>query len=58
MSNYRKVSKESVNVTSTNRGFRKIQQSVATYEQTERIVLFLSQKIVEKDGVHTKSVHL
>ena len=36
MSKYRKVLVEAVNVTSTNRGFRTIQHSVATYEQTKR----------------------
>ena len=35
MSKYRKVLEESVNVTSTTRGFRTIQHSVATYEQTK-----------------------
>ena len=33
MSKYRKVLREAVNVTSTNRGFRTIWHSVATYEQ-------------------------
>ena len=36
MSKYRKVLDESVNVTSTIRGFRPIQHSVATYEQTKK----------------------
>ena len=44
MSKYRKVLQEAVNVILTNRGFRKIQHSVATYEQTKRIVLLLSIK--------------
>ena len=36
MSNYRKVLEETVNVTSTNKGFRTIQHSVATYEQIKK----------------------
>ena len=36
MSKYRKVLEEAVNVTSTNRGFRTIQHSVATYEQLKK----------------------
>ena len=36
MSNYLKVLEEAVSVTSTNRGFRTIQHSVATYEQTKK----------------------
>ena len=42
MSKYRKLLEEPVNVTSTNRGFRTMKHSVATYEQTEKgIVLFV-----------------
>ena len=42
MSRYRKVLEEAVNVTSTNRGYRTMKHSVATYEQTKKgIVLFL-----------------
>ena len=36
MSKYRKVLEEAVNVTSSKRGFRTIQHSVATYEQTKK----------------------
>ena len=36
MAKYRKDSDEFVNVTSTNRGFRTVQHSVATYEQTKK----------------------
>ena len=36
ISKYCKVLQEAVNVTSTNRGFRTIQHSVATYEQTKK----------------------
>ena len=45
MSKYRILLEESVIKTSTNRGFRTIQCSVATYEQTKkRIILILSKK--------------
>ena len=36
MSNYCEVLEEAVNVISTNRGYRAIQHSVATYEQTKK----------------------
>ena len=59
MSKYRKVFEEAVNVTSTNRGFRTIQHSVATYEQTKKGLSYLCPKrIVEEDGIHTKTLHL
>ena len=44
MSKYRKVLEEANNVTSTNRGFRTIQHSVATYEKTKKgLSYFLSK---------------
>ena len=59
MSKYRKVLEESVNVTSTNRGFRTIQHSVATYEQTKKgLSYFYPKRITEQDGIHTKPLHL
>ena len=59
MSKYRKVLEESVNVTSTNRGFRTIQHSVATYEQTKKgLSYFYPRRIAEEDGIHTKPLHL
>ena len=59
MSKYRKVLEEAVNVTSTNRGFRTIQHSVATYEQTKKgFSYFCPKRIVEEDGKHTKPLHL
>ena len=59
MSKYRKVLEEAVNVTSTNRGFRTIQHSVATNEQTEKgLSYFNPKRIVEEDGIHTKPLHL
>ena len=57
-SKYRKVLEDAVNVTSTNKGFRTIQQSVATYEQTKKSMsYFYPKRIVEEDGRHTKSLH-
>jgi len=59
MSKYRKVLAEAVNVTSTNRGFRTIQHSVATYEQTKKgLSYFYPKRIVEEDGIHTKPLNL
>ena len=59
MSKYRKMLEEAVNVTSTNRGFRTIQHSVATYEQTKKgLTYFYPKRIVEEDGIHTKPLHL
>ena len=59
MPKYRKVLEEAFNVTSTNRGFRTIQHSLATYEQTKKRLTYLYRKrIVEEDGIHTKPLHL
>ena len=59
MSRYLKVLKEAVNVTSTNRGFRTIQHSVAKYEQTKkRLSYFYPKRILEEDGIHIKPLHL
>ena len=59
MSKYRKVSEKAINLTSTNRGFRTIQHSVATYEQTMKgLCYFYPKRIVEDDGIHTKPLHL
>ena len=59
MAKYRKVLEEAVNVTSTNRGFRTIQHSVATYEQTKKgLSYFYPKRIVEEDGIHTKPLNL
>ena len=43
MSKHRKVLHESVNVTSTNRGFGTVQHTVATYEQTKKHCPILAQ---------------
>ena len=55
MSMYREVLDEAVNVTSTKRGFRAIQHSVATYKQTKKgLSYFYPKKISDEDGIHTK----
>ena len=59
MSKYRKMLQEAVNVTSTNRGFKPTQHSVATYEQLkEGLSYFYPKTLVEEDGMHTKPLHL
>ena len=59
MPEYRKALEEAVNVTSTNRSFRTIQHSVATYEQTKKnLSYFYPRRIVEEDGIHTKPLPL
>ncbi len=51
---YRKVMQEIVNVTSTNRGFRKMNNSVMTYEQTKKgLSYFYPKRKVATDGIHT-----
>ena len=56
---YRCVLDEKINVHSTIRGFRTIQQSVCTYEQTKRgISYFYPKRIVLMDGIHTKPLLL
>ena len=58
MSEYRKVL-EAVNVTSTNRGFRTLKHSVATYEQTKKgLSYFYPKPLVEEDRIHTKPLDL
>ena len=59
MSKYRKVLQEAVNVTSTNRGVRTIQRSVAKYEQTKKeLSYFYPERKVEEDGILTEPLHL
>ena len=54
MAKYRKILAEAVNVSSTNRGFRTIQHSVATYEQKKKgLSYFYPKRTVEEDGIHT-----
>ena len=59
MAKYRKVLDEIVNVTSTNRGFRTVQHSVATYEQTKKgLFYFYPKRIVDSDGIHIRPLSL
>ena len=59
MSKYRKVLEEAVNVTSTNRGFRTMKHSVATYEQTKNgLSFFYPKRLVEEDGMHTQPLDI
>ena len=59
MAKYRKVLDEFVNVTSTNRGFRTVHHSVATYEQTKNgLSYFYPKRIVDSDGIHTRPLNL
>ena len=53
MAKYRKVWDEFVNVTSTNRGLRTVQISVAIYEQTKKgLSFFYPKRMVDADGIH------
>ena len=59
MAMYRKVLVEFINVTSTNRGFKTIHDSVATYEQTKKgQSYFYPKRIVDADGIHTRPLSL
>ena len=59
ISKYGKVLQEAVKVTSTNRGFRTIQHSVATYEQAkEGLSYSYPKRIVEENGIHTRPLHM
>ena len=59
MAKYREVLDEFINVTSTNRGFRTVHYSVATYEQTKkRLSYFYRKRIVDVDGFHTCPLNL
>ena len=50
---------EKVNVTLNNRGFRKNNHSVATYEQVRQgLSYFYPKRIVETNGIHTQSLNL
>ena len=58
MSKYRKVLEEVDNVTSPNRGFRSIQRSVTTYEQTKKgLSYFCPTKNVQQVGIHTRPLN-
>ena len=59
MAKYRKVLDEFINVTSTNRGFRTVHHSMATYEQTKKgLSHFYPRRIVDADGIHTRPLSL
>ena len=59
MPKYRKVLEEAVNVTSTNRRFRTIEHSAATYEQTKKSLSYFYPKWkVEEGGIHKKLLPL
>ena len=59
MAKYRKGLDEFINVTSTNRGFRTVHHSVATYEQTKKgLSYFYPKRIVDVDGIHTRPLSL
>ena len=59
MAKYRKLLDEFINVTSTNRGFRTVNRSVATYEQTKNgLYHFYPKRIVDADGIHTRPLKL
>ena len=55
MSKYRSVPNEAINLTSTNRGIRTVNQLGATYEQTKN---FYPKRQVQHDRNHTKSQKL
>ena len=56
---YRKVLHESIKVTSTNRGFRTVHHSVATYEQSEKKQsYFYPKKVANADAIHTHPLNL
>lgn len=51
---FRRVIKEQVNVSSTNRGFRTVDNMVKTYEQTKKgLAYFYPKRKVSEDGIHT-----
>ena len=59
MSKYCEELKEEVIFTSTNRGFRIMRDSVATYEQTEKgFPYFYPKGLVEEHGIRTKQLDL
>ena len=56
---YRRVMDKIINLTSTNRGFRTINQCVATYEQTKKgLSYFYRKRIVQSDGIHTAPLNI
>ena len=56
---YRRVLNKKVKVTSSNRGFRTNNHSVATYEQIKKgFSYFYPKRIVETDRIHTQPLSL
>ena len=59
MSKYCKVLEEVNNVTSTSRGFRTIQHTVGTFEQTKKgLSYFYLKRNVQQDGIHTRPLNI
>ena len=59
MAKYRQVFDEFIKVISTNRGFRTVHHSVATYEQIKKgLTYFYPKTIVDADGIHTRPLSL
>ena len=59
MAKYRKILDEFNKVISTNRGYRTVHHSVATYEQTKKgLSYFYPKIIVDADGIHTRPLNL
>ena len=59
MAKYQKVLDIFINVTSSNRGFRTVHHTVATYEQTKKgLTYFDPKRIVDADGIHTHPLTL
>ena len=59
MAKYRKVLDKFINVTATNRSFRTVHHSMATYEQTKKgLFYFYPKRIVDSDGFHTRPLNL
>ena len=59
MSKYRRFLDEPINLTSTNRGVRRINLMVATYEQTKKgLSYFYPKRQIQDDGIHTKPLNL
>ena len=59
LAKYRKALDEFINVTSTNRGFRTVHPSVATYEHTKKgLSYFYPKRFVNADGIQTRPLSL
>ena len=59
MAKYRKLLDEFINVTSTNRGFRTVHHSVATYEQNKNVLsYFYPKKNVGAESIPIRLLNL